>query len=124
MAELQNTKDDGLNNIVEMFQNVLKETTKTKVCANIIVACLEVIKHDLKELFEDKVEKERQEIVLDRYFSSLKLIVSANYKAHKMLNPTINMPSEEEQYLEELERQPQVIELREKYPNYFSNKKM
>lgn len=123
MEDLQNTKDGRLNKVLEMFQNVIKETTKTKVCADIIVTCFEVIKNDLKQLFENKVEKERQEVVLDRYFSTLKLVVSANYKAQKMLNPNINMPSEEEQYLEELER-PQVIKLREKYPDYFSNKKM
>jgi hypothetical protein len=110
--------DDKLNELLNLMHRRVEEATEPKKLAEIIQIALGVSGGTYKSLLGGKLLPERVEPVIKQYFDCIKIIVEANYKAHKMLNPNIEIPSIEEQYAEELEKE-QNQKIQRLYPQYF-----
>jgi hypothetical protein len=96
----------------------VEEATETKKLAEIIEIALSMSGGAYKALLGDKLLPERVEPIIKQYFDCIKIIVEANFKANKILNPNIEMPSIEEQYAEELEKE-QNQKIQSLYHKYF-----
>ena len=117
-SELDDKLDDKLQDLLDLMHKRIEETTETKKLAAIIEISVGMSGGAYKSLIEGKLMPERVETVIKIYFNCVKIVVKANYKAHKMLNPNIEMPSVEEQYAEELEKE-QNKKIQKLYPQYF-----
>jgi hypothetical protein len=110
--------NDKMNELLDLMHKRVEETTETKKLAEIIKIALSMSGGAYKSLIDGKLMPERVETAIKIYFKCIKIIVEANWKAHKMLNPNIEMPSVEEQYAEELEKE-QNKKLQSLYSQYF-----
>ena len=110
--------DDKLHDLLDLMHKRIEEATETKKLAEIIQISLSMSGGAYKALLGGKLLPERIEPAIKQYFECVKIIVEANYKATKMLNPNIEIPSIEEQYAEELEKE-QNQKIQRLYPQYF-----
>ena len=113
--EIEKKVDD----LIELMRvRINEEGVKTKKLAEIIQMALGMAGDSYKALIEGKMEPDRIPGCIRQYFNCIKIIVEANWKAQSILNPNIEMPSIEEQYAEELEKE-QNKKLQTLYPQYF-----
>ena len=111
--------DKKLDELIhKMRSRINDEGIETKKLAEIIQIALGMSGASYKALLDSKIPPERIEFVLKSYLDCVRIIIEANWKANKMLNPNIEMPSIEEQFHEEMEKQ-QNKKLQRLYPQYF-----
>ena len=111
--------DKKLDELIQkMRSRIYDEGIETKKLAEIIQIALGMSGASYKALLDSKISPERIEFALKSYLDCVRIIIEANWKANKMLNPNIEMPSIEEQFQEEMQKQ-QNKKLQRLYPQYF-----
>lgn len=103
--------------IQKMRFRINEEGVQTKKLAEIIEISLSMAGGIYKSLIGNIVA-DRIEPSIRQYLDFTKVIVEANWKANSILNPNLKIPSIEEQYQEELEKE-SVKKLKSLYPQYF-----